>query len=45
MRISGDVRDHPHEDVLAASRRHRRLEPIDIVAVVDDDQTDSMFNR
>ena len=43
VRVRDDARDDADQHVLLATRRHGRLEPIDVVAVVDDDQTDSVL--
>ena len=44
MRVRGDAGDDANEDVLPAPGWDGRLEPIDVVAVVDDDQTDSVLH-
>ena len=44
VRVRGDTWDDAYEDVLPTPGWHGRLEPIDVVAVVDDDQTDSVFH-
>ena len=38
VRVGGDTRDDAHEHVLRAAGGDRRLEPVDVVRVVDDDQ-------
>ena len=40
VRVGLDARDHAHEDVVLAPGR---LEPVDVVAVVDDDQADPVL--
>jgi hypothetical protein len=42
--VRGDAGDDAYEDVLPTPGWDGRLEPIDVVAVVDDDQTDSVFH-
>ena len=44
VRVGRDARDDAHEDVLRAAPRHRRLEPVDVVAVVDDDQAEAVLD-
>jgi hypothetical protein len=38
--VGGDARDHPHENVVLAPGR---LEPVDVVGVVDDDEADAVL--
>ena len=40
--VGRDARDHAHENVCARPR-HGRLEPVDVVGVVDDDQADAVL--
>ncbi len=44
VRVGGDTRDDPHEHVLARAVGDDRFQPVDVVGVVDDHQTDTVLH-
>jgi hypothetical protein len=45
VRVGRDAGDDPHQDVLGVASGNRCLEPVDVVGVVDDDQSDAVLDR
>ena len=44
MGLGGDTGDHPHQDVDDATRRHRRLQPVDVVGAVHDHEAEAVLD-